>query len=245
MAEDGAEGGVPSPSQGVKASQDTRQRAIDALCEHFAADTIDLDEFERRVDAAHKAETVQELRRLLRDLPTPGTALVESDNVVAPEGRVPAMPTRRQVARPELVKDNQFLVGVFGGPSRRGNWIPARHVWGIACMGGVELDFRDATLGPGVTEVTVFAMWGGVEIIVPPDLQVEFSGMGFMGAFDCAEDVGRVFDPDAPILKINGLAIMGGADVTVREPGETAREAKRRKRLERKARKQRRLNRGD
>lgn len=216
---------------GVKASQETRQRAIDALCEHFAADTIDLGEFERRVDAAHRAETVQELRRLLEDLPNPGEALVAAAEIPAPAAK-----PRPAVARADLVKDNQFVVGLFGGPSRKGSWVPARHVWSIACMGGVELDFREARLGPGVTEVTVFAIWGGVEIIVPPDLQVEFSGMGIMGGFDCDADVSRVYDPDAPVLKVSGLAIMGGADVTVREPGETAREAKRRKRLERRER---------
>jgi hypothetical protein len=228
------------PVRAVKASQETRQRTIDALCEHFAADTLDLDEFERRVDAAHRAETLADLRRLLTDLPAPGSALVPAQSEVA-KAPVPTAASRtgREIARPELVKDNQFVVGIFGGPSRKGAWIPARHVWGIGFMGGVELDFRDARLGPGVTEVTVFAVWGGVEIIVPPDLQVEFNGMGFMGAFECSEDVSHVFDPDAPILKINGLAVMGGADVTVRERGETAREAKRRKKLERKERRRR------
>ena len=43
--------------------------------------------------------------------------------------------------------------------------------------------------------------------------------------------------PDAPILKVTGLAIMGGAGVTVRYPGETVRDARLRLRSERKARK--------
>ena len=233
------QGSTAEPLKGVKASQDTRQRTIDALCEHFAADTIDLNEFESRVDAAHRAETLADLRRLLADLPAPGSAVVPAESQAPTPVPKSAPTTGREVARPELVKDNQVVVGIFGGPSRKGAWIPARHVWSVALMGGVELDFREARLGPGVTEVTVFAMWGGVEIIVPPDLQVEFNGMGFMGAFECAEDVGRIYDPDAPILRINGLAIMGGADVTVREPGETAREARRRRKLERKERQKR------
>lgn len=241
MADDGVADEHGRSERGVKASQDTRQRTIDALCEHFASDTLDLNEFERRIDLAHKAETVGELRRLLSDLATPTTAVVPTTDTAA-DLAVPAVLPRGRVAPPELVRDNQFVVGLWGGPSRKGSWIPARHVWSFALMGGVELDLREARLGPGVTEISVFAMWGGVEIIVPPDLQIEFSGMGIMGAFDCAEDVGRVYDPDAPIVKINGLAIMGGAEVTVRESGETAREAKQRKKLARKER--RRLNRG-
>ena len=34
----------------------TRQQAIDALCEHFANDVLSVEEFERRVDSAHKAD---------------------------------------------------------------------------------------------------------------------------------------------------------------------------------------------
>lgn len=109
-------------------------------------------------------------------------------------------------------------------------------------MGGVDLDFREARMGPGITEISAFALMGGVEIIVPPDLQVECSGIGIMGGFDCSDEVRQSSDPDSPILKINGLAIMGGVDITVREPGETALDAWRRRRAARRER--RRLRRG-
>lgn len=240
MADEAAERGSPEPD--VKASQETRQRTIDALCEHFASDALDLDEFETRVEAAHRAETLQELRKLLSDLPRPGSAVVPSDP--APHPETSQGTARTPMVRADMVRDNQIVVGICSASMRKGGWIPARRVWGIACMGGVELDFREARFGPGVTEVTVFAVWGGVEIIVPPELQVEFNGMGFMGGFDCADEVQRVYDPDAPILRVNGLAVMGGAEVTVREPGETAREAKRRRRLARRERKRRRRLKG-
>ena len=97
------------PVQGVKASQETRQRTIDALCEHFAADTIDLDEFEHRVDAAHRAETLADLRRLLTDLPTPGAAIVPAEPAATTAPVPTAAPhTGREIARPELVKDNHL-----------------------------------------------------------------------------------------------------------------------------------------
>ena len=95
-------------------------------------------------------------------------------------------------------------------------------------------------MGPGVTEISVFAILGGVEIIVPPDLQVESGGIGILGGFDCAEEVRRGYDPDAPRLKINGLAILGGAEVKIRERGETARDARRRRGAARRERRRRR-----
>ena len=47
-----------------------RQQTIDALCEHFANDALSVEEFERRVEQAHKAGSTDDLRRLLQDLPS-------------------------------------------------------------------------------------------------------------------------------------------------------------------------------
>ena len=112
-------------------------------------------------------------------------------------------------------------------------------------MGGVELDFREAVLAPGVTEVHAFAFWGGVQITVPPDVRVECTGLGLMGGFDHREDVGGVDDPSAPVLRVTGVALMGGVEVRVRYPGETGREAKRRIREKKERRRLERGSRGD
>jgi predicted membrane protein len=51
-------------------------------------------------------------------------------------------------------------------------------------MGGSELDFREAVMGPGVTELQIFAVCGGVEVVVPPGLNVESHGIAIMGGFE-------------------------------------------------------------
>ena len=110
---------------GVKPSQETRQRTIDALCQHFATETLDNDEFERRVDLAHRVDTVQELRDLVADLP----ALADTGSVPSPEEptSAPTPRVRGHAVRPDLVRENQVLVGVLSGAVRKGNWIPPRH----------------------------------------------------------------------------------------------------------------------
>jgi hypothetical protein len=100
-------------------------------------------------------------------------------------------------------------------------------------MGGAELDFREARLGPGTTELSVTAIFGGVEVIVPPDLPVETDGIAIMGGFANASEQSSPTDPNAPRLRITGFALMGGVDIKVRLPGESAGEARRRKRRER------------
>jgi hypothetical protein len=208
--------------------------------EHFANDLMELDEFERRLDAAHAAKSNDDLKELLRDLPGNG-------NLPATRGGVPgtaaASVSGYSVTTASSVKEQQVVVAVMGGSSRRGRWSPARKNYTIAVMGGAELDFREAVLGPGVTEVKVFTVWGGVDIIVPPGLNVESHGLALMGGFDYnAEGAGHP-DPSAPTLRISGVAVMAGVDVSVRHPGETARDARRRRRLEK--REQRRRLRGE
>jgi Cell wall-active antibiotics response LiaF, C-terminal len=125
------------------------------------------------------------------------------------------------------------MIAVFGGTSRRGRWVPARRNTAIGILGGVQLDFREAMLGPGVTEVAVFACMGGVEIIVPPEMAVEVDGMAIMGGFDHETDTVLNRDPDQPLLRVKGLVVMGGVEIAVRRPGESKRDAKKRKRIER------------
>lgn len=215
----------------------TRQVTIDALCEHFANDVMSVEEFERRVDVAHRASTTEEIKALLRDLPG-------GDLPAVRPAQTPATMPKQEfgVTAAAHVKETGFVVACLGGASRKGRWSPARKNYAIAVMGGTQLDFREAVFGPGITEVQAFALWGGVEIIVPPGLNVECQGIGIMGGFDHVADTIQPDSMDGPTLRITGLAIMGGVDVTVRYPGETRREAKRRRKLERKE--MRRLNRG-
>jgi hypothetical protein len=220
----------------VPVEQD-RDRAIDALSEHFAGDRLTVAEFERRVDMAHRARSYDELRSLLADLPGPSDAL-------APQRHsVPAKGSSYSVASEASVKDHGTVIAVMGGTGRKGRWAPARRNLVLAVMGGAELDFREAMLPPGVTEVTVYTMWGGVDIVVPPDLHVESNGFAVMGGFEFGAEEQAPPPPGAPSLRISGVAVMGAVDITVRRPGETARDARRRRRLERRER--RRLESGE
>ena len=134
------------------------------------------------------------------------------------------------------------MVAALGGVERKGRWIPARTSFAIAVMGGLSLDFREALLPPGETEVWIFTLMGGAEIIVPPGLTVESDGIAIMGGFEHREDSSITDDPNAPILRLKGFALMGGVDVSIRYPGESVRDAKRR--LKEIRREQRRLRRG-
>ena len=214
--------------------QQTRERVVADLCQAFANEQLDADVLQERLDRAQRATTLAELGELTADLPA-----------ARPNGSPAALPAdATRVAVPGEARDQQFIVAVMGGAVRRGAWTPARSLNVLAMMGGAELDFRDARMPP-LTEVTIFACMGGVEIVVPPGVRVEVNGIALMGGFDHRAMPGSTPPPGAPVLRIGGFALMGGVEVSVRYPGETARDARERIREERRdLRQQRKLNRG-
>ncbi len=208
----------------------SRQQAIDALCEHFASDRLSVEEFERRLDSAHRAESADDLRKLLVDLP--------SADLPVPKDR-PSLPTVDQAKASvpaSRVKERGYLLAALGGVDRKGRWIPAKTTYAAALMGGIALDYREALLPPGVTEVWIFTLMGGAEIVVPPGLCVESDGIAILGSFEHREEAPLTQDPDAPVLRLRGLSVLGGVEVNIRYPGESSRDAKRRRRHERRER---------
>jgi hypothetical protein len=223
----------PLSSRPVPLAQ-TREAVIRQLAMHFAVDNLTAEQLEQRIDQAHAATSLEVLRGLVADLP-----------VMADPPGVPAAASSDDGfsrVRAEQVPGRQLVAGIMGGAERKGIWTPPGELTAIAAMGGVVLDFRQARFGPGVTVVHALALMGGVEIIVPPGIQVETNGLGLMGGFASAGDVTVQPRSDAPVLRVGGLALMGAVEIEVRRVGEGASDARRRRRLER--REARRLSRG-
>ena len=216
------------PEQLPVAMNRAKERAVDRLRAHYVRDDIDVDEYEAMVDVAWAAKEPADLEVLLSKLPVlpasePGTTLEQLSQAPL-------------VASPAEVRDHGFQVAILSGSERTGSWVPPRKLTTIALMGGAGIDFREARLGPGVTEVSILAIMGGVDVIVPPGVTVQTEGLGFLGGFDEYNQTVDSDDPSAPIIRIRGLALMGGVEVKMRHPGETDRDARRRKRDERKRR---------
>jgi hypothetical protein len=75
---------------------------------------------------------------------------------------------------------------------------------------------RAAQLSAPVTTITVVAIMGGVEVIVPPGVRVEMHGVPIMGGWsNHVREEG--LPPDAPQVHIRGVALMGGVEVRTKE----------------------------
>ena len=86
-----------------------------------------------------------------------------------------------------------------------------RHGEISAVMAGVVADLRSASPAEGRAVVDVFAMWGGIEIIVPVGWRVVGEVTAILGGFD--DSTVPPLDPSAPTLVIKGTAMMGGVEV--------------------------------
>jgi hypothetical protein len=182
---------------------------VQTLCLHFAADHLTMDSLEGRLALAYEAPSLARLEQLVSDLPA-----LDSNKLG---------PTHPPLfAPPSSAPERGFVMAILGGVSRKGNWMVPRHLKVMVVLGGAEIDLRDGRLSPGVTQIDVMAFMGGVEITVPPGVRVESMGGAFLGGFESSAGDSSAYDPGAPVLRVSGIAIMGGVDVRVRKPGKKA-----------------------
>jgi hypothetical protein len=214
---------TPENRLALSRAQATRESVIGALQEHFAHDALDVEEFERRVTLAHTSESREAILALLDDLP----ALPDAAGRAVKAELVPAAE----------VRPTQTVRALMSSTERRGPWMVPRQVRVRATMSSTVLDFREARLPAGPVDVELRAVMSSIEIIVPPGLAVETEGSAIMGTFEHVDRAPAHPDPDAPLLRVHGLALMGSVEIKMRLPGESEREAYRRLKQERRDRK--------
>ncbi|MFH1811007.1 MAG: protein kinase [Pseudomonadota bacterium] len=195
-----------------------RERAISELRAHFVESHIDATMLQQRIGLAEDAADVDALDRIFADLPQlpPGTALVP----VAADLPVPVATPDEPV--PLALRDpaaSRSLISVFSGRNLAGTWRPPKQLRIINVFGGAQIDLRQAQLQPGCTTIRTFSVFGGCEVVVPPDLYVEVDGVGVLGAFE--EPSNSKAQPpqgSTPWVRVTGFAVLGGVGVKVKGP---------------------------
>ncbi len=198
---------APVPDATPRASDAERNHAIDRLRAAYVEGRLDQEEFDERSGMALTAKTIGQLERLFDDLPASHTRGGLAHQPGAPSPAV----------RPGQGGGSRLSVAVMSGVDRKGPWRVPVDSTAFALMGGVNLDLRSAILSGPVTTITAVAIMGGIEIIVPPGIRVESSGFGFMGGWENHTRDDRLA-PDAPVLRVRGVALMGGVEIKTKEP---------------------------
>lgn len=174
--------------------EDARARAIAELEVLRAGEEIDAPEYERKLALVRSARSAPELEAL------------------AGSGSLPAPSAPGEAVDP--ADEHGSVVAILTGVRRTGSWEPPEHLKVLNVLGGVRLDFREAELLEGETEVAVTAILGGVEIIVPAGADVVSDGFALMGEFTHLAH--RSPHPRSPALRIRGFSFMGGVSVQIK-----------------------------
>jgi hypothetical protein len=96
---------------------------------------------------------------------------------------------------------------LFWGANRRSVSQRFRSASLTAIFGGINLDLRTASF-TGTARVDAFALLGGVDIKVPPTWRVRMIGLPALGGWtDKTNPPGY---PDAPVLEVHVVSILGG-----------------------------------
>jgi hypothetical protein len=165
---------------------DERQRVIDLLQFRFADDSLSMDEYERRVEAAFQATSRDELNALVADIS-------QSPSVVPETGKI---------------------VTVLSNNERNIMTRIPRSLRIVSVLGNTELDMTGATFTAGLTEIDISATLANIEIVVPLGVRVEFAGSAFIGNFECKVPgvVGASRSSD-PVIRIRGRATLASVSV--------------------------------
>jgi hypothetical protein len=215
----------------LRASDADRERVAEVLRDALAEGRLDMEEFEERLEETYKARTYGELAPITRDLPGPAA--------VAPVSFV-KQPVESGSWAARIVGgegSSSWAVAIMAGFQRKGRWTVPKRFNSFAFWGGGEIDLREANFADREVVVNCVAIMGGMNVVVPPGVEVVVRGIGIMGGFDHREE-GRPGDPGAPRVIVTGFAFWGGVGVErklTRAERLRIKEERRQEKLERRA----------
>jgi hypothetical protein len=193
---------TPDPSQ-LRISDHDRHQVAEVLREAAGEGRIDLEELDERLEATYSARTYADLVPITLDLPATAPSHLPSRAAAAtPSPVVPGPAQERHVA-------------IMSGLDRKGVWVVPQHLTVFAFMGGADLDLREAQFAAREVTITINAFMGGADIKVNPHTHVIMEGTGIMGGYSGPTDrVPAELDADSPVVRIRGVAVMGGVSVS-------------------------------
>ncbi len=188
----------------MRISDADRDRAASVLSNALAEGRLTPEEHGQRLDAVFAAKTQADITPLISDLPgvsASGTALAgTADASLATAGGKPAK-----------------MISIVSGISRKGKWRVPQRIDAVSIVGSTDLDLREAILPPGEIRIRAICVLGGIDIVVPPEMHVVDDGWALLGGREIPPDTTESSNPNAPVLRVSGLSILGGMTVKRRQ----------------------------
>jgi hypothetical protein len=180
-----------------------RERTIRILSDCFAENLLEMEEFESRVSLAHQAQSIQDLARLIDDIPGELAEAAEA-------------PKRPAVKRLVLRDEQQPVYGIMMNRRLRGRWLKCRTVNSRILLSSVEFDFRDLELPSDIVEINVLALMSSVVLTVPEDLPVQTEVVPILGEVKEGRRVKTTLPEKGSGVRVTGFVLMGEVKVRSR-----------------------------
>lgn len=195
---------APAVSE-LRASDADRDRIADLLRDALAEGRLTADEHAERVEGVLSAKTVGELEVFIQDLPAAHQHRATPSYAPAPnrptEGAIPA-------------EADENVVAVFSAAMRKGRWRAGRRMHAYAVFGSVEIDLSEAIFEYQQVVIKAVSVFGSVEVRVPENVSLRGTGGGVLGSFEV--DTLDSGEPDAPVVYVDGWAVLGSIEARPR-----------------------------
>ncbi|WNM29923.1 DUF1707 domain-containing protein [Streptomyces sp. Li-HN-5-11] len=189
------------PATELRASDADRDRIADILRDALAEGRLTADEHAERVEGVLNAKTVGELEVFIRDLPAAHQGRTASAYTAAPD---------RPAAGSIPHEADANVVAVFSAATRRGRWRAGRRLHAYSVFGSVEIDLSEAIFEYQQVVIKAVSVFGDVQIRVPENVSLRGTGGGVLGNFEV--DTLDSADPDAPVVYVDGWAVLGNVE---------------------------------
>lgn len=181
-----------------------KEEVIDILVHNYSHGFISAQAFERRLDVVIESTSHQEMVKQIEDLDD-----------------VPDETIRRHKEQQfsvnyhdTVVQDSEFMISVFGGAERSGQWAVPKTITVVSIFGGADIDFTDARFSSPNVTIKMFGLFSGDNIYVPENVNVVSKVFCiFGGVSNKSPSIGP---RHAPTITIEGWAIFTGIDIKVR-----------------------------
>lgn len=182
-----------------------REETIDRLIVNYGHGRLSQAALERRLDAALDTQDPAALAELTRDLdPSIDPAYLQKKREQQPPGAAP--PARGEV---------KYLVSVFGGAKRSGQWVVPEELRVVNLFSGTRIDLSSAQFTDRRVRIRLLCLFGGVDIFVPDEASVTVEAFCIFGGIGDRSRGSR--DPQAVQVVVDGLVMFGGAEIKVRK----------------------------
>lgn len=191
----------PEPAS-MRISDADRHRVAELLREAAGEGRLDLDELDQRLESTYAARTYADLVPITRDLQAPPASEPSTRGEATPV--VPGPAEERHVA-------------ILTGFDRKGVWTVPQQLTVVAVLGGVNLDLRAARFAAKEVVIRLNCFLGGANLTVGPDVRVVTELTAILGGCSGPDDADADLHPDSPVVRVQGVAILGGVSVVRKE----------------------------